>query len=169
MTKSHIALLVLGTTMLLGSVAGIFQLYSHTIMQGLQKTDNRTFVGAFQAIDRAIINPLFMGAFFGSLILATLACVVMLKSTPLHQAGLFMAAAAGLYLVVVIITLAINVPLNDAIKAAGNPDQIKDLAKVRENFHADTWTLWNNVRVILSTVAFGLSSWCLFLIGRVSD
>ncbi len=40
-----------------------------------------------------------------------------------------------LYLVVVIITVAVHVPLNDDIKAAGDPDRIADLAAVREQFH----------------------------------
>jgi uncharacterized membrane protein len=41
-------------------MAGVFWLYDHTIMPGLGKTDDRTFVGAFQAFDRAIINPWFL-------------------------------------------------------------------------------------------------------------
>jgi hypothetical protein len=36
-----------------------------------------------------------------------------------------------LYLAAVIITLAVNVPLNDAIKAAGNPDGVDDLDTAR--------------------------------------
>jgi hypothetical protein len=34
----------------------VFGLYARTIMPGLGKTDDRTFAGPFQAIDRAIIN-----------------------------------------------------------------------------------------------------------------
>src|SRR6266542_2849651 len=49
----------------MGIVTGVLQLYSHTVMPGLGRTDDRTFVGAFQAIDRAIINPLFLATFLG--------------------------------------------------------------------------------------------------------
>lgn len=46
-------------TLAVGIMAGVFAIYSNAIMPGLRKTDDRTFVGAFQAIDTAIINPLF--------------------------------------------------------------------------------------------------------------
>lgn len=55
------ALTLMAATISMGLVAGVFGLYGHTIMPGLKKTDDRTFVGAFQSIDRAIINPWFMG------------------------------------------------------------------------------------------------------------
>jgi uncharacterized membrane protein len=57
----------------MGLMAGVFGLYAHTIMPGLRHTDDRTFVGAFQSTDRAIINPWFMATFFGALILTGLA------------------------------------------------------------------------------------------------
>ena len=61
---SSIVLLLAAVTS--GLDAGVFVLYAHTVMPGLARTDDRTFVAAFQAIDRAIINPWFMlGAFFG--------------------------------------------------------------------------------------------------------
>jgi uncharacterized membrane protein len=47
-------------TLAMGSVTGAFVIFWHTIMPGLATTDDRTFVGAFQAIDKAIINPWFM-------------------------------------------------------------------------------------------------------------
>ncbi|HEX2466909.1 MAG TPA: hypothetical protein VHJ54_01760 [Solirubrobacterales bacterium] len=47
---------LLAATISVGLMAGVFGLYAHTIMPGLGNTDDRTFVGAFHAIDRAIIN-----------------------------------------------------------------------------------------------------------------
>src|SRR5690348_2134118 len=60
----------------MGLMAGVFGVFTHTIMPGLRQTDDRTFVGAFQSIDRAIINPWFMAAFFGALVLTGLAAVL---------------------------------------------------------------------------------------------
>ena len=101
----------------MGLMAGVFGLYTHTIMPGLRHTDDWTFVGAFQSMDRAIINPWFMAAFFGALILTGLAAVLHLsgdKRSVLSWIG----TAFVLYLIAVVITLAVNVPLNDALKAA---------------------------------------------------
>src|SRR5262249_5315091 len=59
-----------------GLMAGVFGLYTHTIMPGLRHTDDRTFIGAFQATDKAILNPWFMAAFFGALVLTGLAAAL---------------------------------------------------------------------------------------------
>ena len=48
---------LLAATMTIGIGAGVFQLYNFAIMPGLRRTDDRTFVGAFQQIDTAIIGP----------------------------------------------------------------------------------------------------------------
>jgi uncharacterized membrane protein len=154
---------LIGATLTMGLVAGVFALYAHTIMPGLKTTDDRTFVGAFQALDRAIINPWFMvGGFVGALAF-TLAAV----AVNLHRPALpWIVAALVLYLIAFIATVAVNVPLNDTIKAAGDPDRIHDLAHVRERFHETRWAAWNLVRTITSIAAFVSLAWALVLHGR---
>ena len=157
------AVSLMAATVSMGLVAGVFGLYAHTIMPGLGKTDDRTFVGAFQSIDRAIINPWFIGGgFFGALVFAILAAIVQIGRDGLP----WIAAALVLYLVAFAITIAINVPLNNGIKAAGDPDRIADLAAVRARFNEARWASWNLVRVVASTIAFGLLAWALVLHGR---
>jgi uncharacterized membrane protein len=149
----------------MGLAAGAFALYAHTIMPGLKATDDRTFVTAFQSIDRAIINPWFMSsAFIGALLLTLAAVLTNLGRDPLP----WVAAALALYLVAVVITLVVNVPLNDAIKAAGDPDRIGDLAAVRERFHESRWVAWNLVRTVASAAAFVCLAWALVVYGRTS-
>jgi uncharacterized membrane protein len=154
---------LLGATITMGLVAGVFALYAHTIMPGLKKTDDRTFVAAFQSLDRAIINPWFMGgAFLGALVLTLIAALAHLGQDALP----WIVAALVLYLAAFVITIAVNVPLNDAIKAAGDPDRIGDLAGVRERFHEARWAAWNLVRVVTSLGAFACLTWALVLFGR---
>jgi uncharacterized membrane protein len=157
------AVSLLGATITMGLVTGTFALYAHTIMPGLRSTDDHTFVTAFQSMDRAIINPWFMStAFVGALLFAAAAMV-----TNLGRAALpWVAVALGLYLIAFVITVAVNVPLNDTIKAAGNPDRIHDLRGVRERFDEARWAAWNLVRVVTSVGAFGCLAWALVLYGR---
>ena len=61
---------------------------------------------------------------------------------------------AGAVLMVVVITLAIDVPLNDAIKAAGEAEAIDDVAGVRARFEEARWIRWNLVRALLTTASF---------------
>jgi uncharacterized membrane protein len=162
------AISLIAATMSMGLMAGVFGLYAHTIMPGLGRTDDRTFVGAFQAIDRAIINPWFLaGGFVGALVFTALAAVLHL-SADRRSVLPWIAVALVLYLAVFVITVGVNVPLNDAIKAAGDPDRIADLATVRERFDEARWVRWNNVRTAASTAAFGCLGWALVLFGRAT-
>ena len=65
-----------------------------------------------------------------------------------------------------VITFAVNVPLNDRLEAAGDPARIPDLHAVREQFEA-AWVRWNVVRTVACTLAFGCLAWALVLHGRL--
>lgn len=156
---------LLAATITTGLVAGVFGIYGNAIMPGLAKTDDKTFVGAFQAMDRAIINPVFLGiGFLGALVFTAIAGLAQLKEKALP----WIAVAFVLYLVTVIITMAVNVPMNDALKAAGDPNTI-DVAAARAAFDESRWRAFNLVRVLLSTTAFGLLAYALVLTGRSSQ
>jgi uncharacterized membrane protein len=163
--KTAQVVLLVGATATSGLVAGVFGLYAHTIMRGLRKTDDRTFVAAFQAIDRAIINPLFMLAFFGALVASGVAAVLYLRDDGTVLP--WVVAGFSLYLLVVAITMVVHLPLNDGIKAAGDPARI-DVAAARAAFHETRWAAWNVVRVVANTAAFGCLMWALVLHGRAT-
>src|ERR687892_241337 len=151
---------LLAATLSVGLMAGVFGLYTHTIMPGLATTDDRTFVGAFQAIDRAIINIWFVPVFVGALIFTAVAAVLSIGEER-NDALPWAVAAFVLYLLVVVVTGRVNVPRNDAIKAAGDPDRIGDLAAVRRDFDEPRWRRWNLFRTLASTAAFGCLAWAL--------
>jgi uncharacterized membrane protein len=154
---------LIAATMTTGVMAGVFGLYQHTVMQGLARTDDRTFVGAFQALDRAIINPWFMFSFVGAL-LFTIAASLLNTGRELLP---WVLAALVLYVVVVAVTVVINVPMNDAIKAAGTLDSIADPGQVRRAFDEARWTAWNLVRTLATTTAFGCLCWALVVRGQL--
>lgn len=154
---------LVAATLSMGLMAGIFSQYSNSIMPALRRTDDRTFVTAFQQLDKAIVNPLFLLAgFLGALLLSGAALLLHLGSDDRDQLP-WLAVAFALYLVVVIITGGVNVPRNNEIKAAGDPDQITDLAEVRRRFDEAKWQRYNTIRAVLTTVAFGLIVWALHL------
>lgn len=157
---------LLAATITMGLMAGVFGLYSHTIMRGLRRTDDRTFIGAFQQMDRAILNPWFMVSFLGALGFTALAAVLHL-SRAARPVLLWIGVALVLYVIVFVITMAINVPLNNALKAAGDPDQMTDPAAVRASFDERRWLAWNHVRTVACTVAFASLTWALVESGRL--
>jgi uncharacterized membrane protein len=156
---------LMAATLTTGLMAGVFVEWAHAIMRGLTRTDDRTFVGAFQAIDRALLNPVFMFTFLGALVLSGSAGVLCLQGDDTSTVP-WVAVAFGLYLAVVVITMAIHVPLNDGLRAAGDIDDIADRAAVRDAFHETRWIAWNVVRALASTAAFVCLAWALVLHGR---
>jgi uncharacterized membrane protein len=146
------AVALLAATLTAGLMAGVYGIFALAIMPGLRTTDDRTFVAAFGAIDRAIVNPLFMLWFFGPLLFAGAAALLGGEALP------WIVAALVLSLAVVVITFAVHLPLNAAIKDAG---------AVREQFHEARWVAWNLVRAVLSAAAFGCLAWALVEYGRL--
>ena len=67
---------LLAATITMGIGAGVYLLYAFAIMPGLGKTDDRTFVGAFQQIDTAIVGPFLVIFFFGPLAFTALAAAL---------------------------------------------------------------------------------------------
>ena len=156
---------LIAATMTMGLMAGVFGIYGNAIMPGLRRTDDRTFVAAFQSIDRAIINPAFMVTFVGALALTALAALLHLAADRRPMLP-WIGAAFVLYLFVFVITIGVNVPRNNEIKAAGEVDRMTDPHGVRERFDEARWVRWNHVRTLASTVAFGLLAWALVESGQ---
>jgi uncharacterized membrane protein len=161
MNGLRVATLMLAT-MTTGLVAGVYAIYANAFMPGLAKTDDRTFVGAFQAVDRAIVNPLFLGlGFLGAALFTLLAGLFSVKEKALP----WIAAAFVLYLVTMILTIAVNVPMNDALKAAGDPASI-DVTAARAAFDEAKWRTFNLIRTLLALLSFGILGWALYLTGK---
>ena len=152
------AVLLLAATLATGLVAGVFALYQHTVMPGLGRTDDRTFVAAFAAVDRAIINPWFIGGgFLGAPLLMMAAAVANREANVL----VWIVAALASYVVAAVITVVVNVPLNDALKAAGLPEAQSEVSAVRARFDEARWQRWNLVRVLTTLVSFAALAWAL--------
>jgi uncharacterized membrane protein len=151
---------LIAATLAMGLMAGVFGIYSNAIMPGLRRTDDRTFVAAFQSIDRAIINPAFMATFLGALVLTALAALLHLTAEG-RQLLSWIVAAFVLYLFVFVVTIRVNVPRNNEIKAVGDVDRLTDPRGVRERFDEARWVRWNHVRAFASILAFGLLAWAL--------
>lgn len=149
-------LTLVGGTVTTGLIAGLFYAYSCSVMLGLAKVDDRTFVEVMQRINVAIINPAFMFCFMGTLVIVGAAAFFNRGSGALK----WIVAGLVLYIVALIVAFAFNIPLNDALAAAGDPAQITDLAAVRVHFEGD-WVRWNLIRAVLHTGAFGLLCWAL--------
>ncbi|MDT0612179.1 anthrone oxygenase family protein [Streptomyces lancefieldiae] len=154
---------LLVTTLFTGLMAGLFSAFAYSVMPGLGRSSDHTLVEAMQGINKAIINPAFMLPFMGSIPLLGLAVALAWRGQS-RSALPWLIAALVLYLMAFVVTSAVNVPLNDKLAQAGDPDHIRHLARVRSDFEG-SWVAWNVVRALLHTAAFGCLTWSLVLHG----
>ena len=131
-----------------GLIAGAFYIFSVAIMRALERVPNGA--AAMQSINIVIINPMFLGVFMGTALL----CVVLAIASVVrwNQPGSgWLIAGALLYLIGSIgVTMALNVPMNNALAAADvtSPEGQKIWADYLTN-----WTFWNHVRTVASLAA----------------
>ncbi|WP_236791462.1 DUF1772 domain-containing protein [Amycolatopsis sp. GM8] len=142
-----------------GLIAGLFYSYSVSVMPGLARADARTYVEGMRGINVAILNGWFALSFGGAPVLALAAGLLHLPAS-LRPALPWIAAGFVLLLVMIIVTMTISVPLNNALDAGGT-----DFAAVRERFE-NAWVRWNNVRTFVSIAGFGCLVWALVVHAR---
>lgn len=148
-----------------GFVGAIFVHWSNTVMPALRGQDDRSFVLGFRALNAAILNPLFTGFGF------TGAAVFMLTAAALHLGTAdrtplpWILVAFALYLVAVVITIGIHLPMNAIIEAA-DPSRLSDASVVRERFQEARWVGWNHVRAVACVLSVGCLMWAVLLHGR---
>jgi uncharacterized membrane protein len=157
---------LLAATVATGLTAGLFYSFACAVMPGLRHAADRTVVDAMQKINVAIINGWFMLCFLGALVLGAVA-VVLHVGRDVRPVLPWIIAGLVLYIGVLVITGAANIPLNDQLERAGDPDAIVDLGAVRRRFE-DAWVTWNLVRAIVNTAAFGCLLWALTALGRAT-
>jgi uncharacterized membrane protein len=136
-------------------MAGFFHAYSFSVMPGLHGAPAAVLVETMQRINRAILNGWFFLIFIGAAVFGVAAVALV---TIDGETGVLVPAAIGLalYLVQLAITARINIPLNNALDAAGPTDP----AATREAFEKP-WVRWNHARTALCTVAALCWCWAL--------
>lgn len=153
------AIVLLAATVATGLLAGLYYGVSCAWMLTLRRTDDHTFVRVMQRMNVAIVNGWFLVVFLGAPLLSVLA--VVLSASAADRAVLpWVVAGAVLNLLAIISTARRNIPLNDDLDAAGDPDRIPDIAAVRERFEMP-WVRWNLVRTVACTAALGCLGYAL--------
>jgi uncharacterized membrane protein len=140
-----------------GLVGGIFFAFSSFIMKALARVPPAQGIAVMQSINLTVLNTWFFGVFFG-----TGACCLALGISSLFRwekpAACYLLAGSLLYLIgTIIVTIACNVPLNDAL-AAVDPSSA-DAGRVWTDY-LKKWTAWNHLRT-----GAALAAAALFIVG----
>jgi uncharacterized membrane protein len=164
--SNHNADIILAAAVVaMGLLAGLFYFSAIAVMPALTAADDRTLVDAMQQMIDKIENPAFFLVLLGAPVLAGVALFQARRDGEADAAGWIIAGLA-LYAAMFIVTIAVHIPLNEELKEAGDPSRIEDLAAVRDDF-VTPWVVWDIVRTLATTAAFGCLTWALVLRGRV--
>ena len=158
MNEDLIFTLTLITALGCGLVAGILYAFSTSVMKALVRLPAAQGIAAMQSINITVINPLFMGAFFGT----AAACVLVVVLSLLRWSGpeaVYLLTGGLVYLIgAILVTMAFNVPRNNAL-AAADP-QSADGARLWAGY-VTSWTAWNHVRTAAALAAAVLLTFAL--------
>lgn len=156
-------LALVAATVTTGLVSGLFYGFAISVMPALRDGDDRTFVDVMQRINVAILNGWFVLGYIGALVFTALAAGLQFGGGD-RDALVPTVSALVCYLASMMVTGRVNIPLNNALAAAGAPDGIAQPRAVREAFERP-WVRSNVVRALLCTAATGLLCWALVLHG----
>jgi uncharacterized membrane protein len=149
MPDNLIVVLTIAAALGSGLIAGVFFAFSTSVMSALGRLPSDQGMTAMQHVNVIIINPLFLGVFLGTAFVCAVLTVVSLIRW--DRGSMFVLAGAALYLVgSILVTMAINVPMNNALMAA-RPDD-PNSADLWANYLSN-WTFWNHIRAAASLCA----------------
>lgn len=136
-----------------GVMAGVYFAFSGFVMTALSRIDQASGVAAMSSINTVILRSLFMPLFFGTTVAALILAVAALTRWGTPGAFSMLAAGALYVLGMFVVTMLLNVPLNNALDNAQASGV--DTATIWARYLRE-WTMWNHVRTIASTAACAL-------------
>lgn len=134
-----------------GLLAGVYFAFSAFVMTSLGRIAPAAGIEAMNAINVDIVKSLFMPLFLGTSLSALLLAIVGVFAWK-EPGAIAMCAGGALYLSgMTIVTMAFNVPLNDALAAVAPAGPQGAAFWTR---YLTEWTWWNHVRTAACTASF---------------
>ena len=160
---SDVLLVIAATSTAL--MAGLFFAWSCSVTIGIARLPDNGYIAAFQSMNRAILNLVFLACFMGTLLL--LPVVTFMHYTPSPSGRFwFLLAASVLYgLGVFGVTMAFNVPMNETLdKFPLQTASPQEMAALRAWFEGR----WNNLNMV-RTIAGTLAVICVIIACMISN
>lgn len=157
--------MIFTSLVLSAAIFGFFYAWVCSTMWGLDAANPRVAMEAMQAMNASVRNAVFFPAFFLTPV-AAVGTAILLWREGLQRGALWIGAGGLVYAVLGMgLTMAINVPMNEALGRTPVPDEVE---KAREIWQAYSgrWQIWNITRTITSGVAFVMIAWGAMVASR---
>lgn len=133
-----------------GLMAGLLFAFSNFVMRALTRLPGEQGMAAMQLINLTIINPGFLGLFLGTGLLCALLALHSLSPWKSAASNWLLVGSACYVLGPLGVTLAFNVPLNNALVSTSL--SARSAAEAWPAYVA-AWLRWNHVRTLLAVGA----------------
>lgn len=137
-----------------GIIAGTVFAYANSVMPGLRKSDDRTFVLSARHLTSSVANPTFLVISNGAL-LAQIGFVGVAVYLQQFDTVLLGSIALVCYVATLLITFLGNLPLNKAIISAELPNSDSGWKELRVHFES-RWTSLNLLRTMTCILSVSL-------------
>lgn len=148
-TKASLAISML----LSAAIFGFFYAWVCSTMWGLDAADPRTSIAAMQAMNASVRNIVFFPAFFLTPIALTVSSLMLWRLRLNSGASWFAAAAITYFCFGLLLTMTINVPMNEALALEEVPARLADATVIWDDY-SSTWQFWNQTRTLTSGASF---------------
>tara|TARA_Y100000385_G_C12934201_1_gene568127 strand:- start:380 stop:862 length:483 start_codon:yes stop_codon:yes gene_type:complete len=137
-----------------GMMAGIFFTWTNAVKPGIGKLDNLSYLKAFQAMNRVILNAIFYCLFMMPLITLIILSYNSFDLQKLYVFDLLIASTVIYFIGVILTTIIGNIPLNEMLDKSDlkRLDQ-QHLMTLRKKIET-RWNRFNYVRTVSSFLSF---------------
>ncbi|WP_246318755.1 DUF1772 domain-containing protein [Peteryoungia desertarenae] len=130
-------------------------------MWGLDAANPALAIGAMQAMNASVRNMVFAPAFFGTPFIL-FATALLAWFSRMKAASLLFGIGGLIYLLGgMMLTMSVNVPMNEALAAVAIPQDAAEAQRIWENY-SGPWQFWNTIRTIVSGVTLALTGIAIF-------
>ncbi|MFV0254499.1 MAG: DUF1772 domain-containing protein [Beutenbergiaceae bacterium] len=164
-TLTHISAYL--STLLVAAIFGFFYAWVCSTMWGLDAADPRVAIEAMQAMNASVRNPVFFPAFFLTPLALGITAALAWRSGGKEAAVLFLVAGGLYFFGGLLLTTAVNIPMNEALAATPVPEAIDEAARIWTDY-SSTWQWANLCRTIVSGVSVVLTSVGITMLHRRS-
>ena len=148
--------LAISSLIFAGAIFGFFYAWVCSTMWGLDSLDPRTAIAAMNAMNGSVRNAVFAPAFFGTPVVLAVAAVA-LRLVNDRRASIWFASVAAVSLIFgTLLTMAVNVPMNEALVLVNIPED-RSAAQSIWDAYSPRWQFWNQARTVASGIALLLA------------
>jgi uncharacterized membrane protein len=141
-----------------GAIFGFFYAWVCSTMWGLDAADPAVAIAAMQAMNRSVRNAVFFPAFFLTpVVLLVTAWLAQAQHRRVASLG-FVAAAVVYFIGGLIATIAVNVPMNEALAVLSIPITGEAAGQIWQAY-SGPWQVWNILRTLASGIALMLTGY----------